>query len=303
MIKNNLQKQLRENPSLDRTSYRIGVSKIEITSNRNGIYGLVIGGKEVGLKTEKEMKDFIKKNVINKIPMYFTVGTVFNYADTVEPEYLWVKKGYTKDELVRDENGKPIKNRKGEYKIVNTPERKAKFQPNLDMSVPQIDEEKAGILYDSLKKISERNGIHVYEKIREEDKELRGGADGYFSRQFTPENPKGFIVIPTDLDPTRRVSVMLHEMGHSDMHGDLKKIAEQMGENYVPSQMRELQAESVAYLVGKNFGLSTETSSFQYLAAYTEGFELQALSKSIEIIYNECKQLTNELKAELEARV
>lgn len=302
MIKNNLQKQLRENPSLDRTSYRIGVSKIEITSNRNGIYGLVIGGKEVGLKTEKEMKDFIKKNVINKIPMYFTVGTVFNYADTVEPEYLWVKKGYTKDELVRDENGKPIKNRKGEYKIVNTPERKAKFQPNLDMSVPQIDEEKAGILYDSLKKISERNGIHVYEKIREEDKELRGGADGYFSRQFTPENPKGFIVMPTDLDPTRRVSVMLHEMGHSDMHGDLKKIAEQMGENYVPSQMRELQAESVAYLVGKNFGLSTETSSFQYLAAYTEGFELQALSKSIEIIYNECKQLTNELKAELEAR-
>lgn len=302
MIKNSLQKQLSNNPSLQQATYRIGMSKLEVTANRNGVYGLVIDGKERGLKTEKEMKDFIKHSVLNKVPMYFTVGTVFNHADTIIPEYLWVKKGFTKDELVRDENGKAIKNKRGEYKIINTPERQAKFNPSLDLSVPQIDEQKAAVLYDALKAVSERNGIHVYEKNREEDETLKGGADGYFSRDFSSENPKGYIVIPTDLDPTRKISVMLHEMGHSDMHGDLKKLAEKMGENYIPSQMREIQAESVAYLVGKNFGLSTETSSFQYLAAYTQGFELQALSKSIEIIYNECKQLTNELKTELEVR-
>lgn len=158
------------------------------------------------------------------------------------------------------------------------------------------------ILYDALKAVSERNGIHVYEKDRAEDDTLKGGADGYFSRRFDAENPKGFIVMPNDLDPTRAVSVLLHEMSHSELHGNLEKLAQRMGEDNVPSHMREIQAESVAYVVGKNFGIDSDTSSFQYLASFSKGFELQALSKSIEVIYGECKQLTAELKSELEVR-
>jgi len=302
MIKSNLEKQLKDNPSAEQAVYRIGMSKLEVTANHNGLYGLRVGGKEQGLRSENDIEKFIKYNVLGKVPMYFTVGTVFDAKDTIVPEHLWVKKGYTKAELVMDKDGKPIKNRRGEYKIINTPERQAKFQPKLDMSVPQIDEKKAAVLYEALKAVSERNGIHVYEKDRADDATLKGGADGYFSRKFSADNPKGFIVMPTDLDATRKVTVMLHEMSHSELHGDLQKLAEQMGEDNIPSHMREIQAESVAYVVGKNFGIEADISSFQYLAAYTKGFELQALSKSIEVIYNECKQLTNELSAELAAR-
>lgn len=301
MIKGNLDKQLRDDPSLPQAVYRIGMSKLEVTK-ANGLYGLRVNGKEMGLKSEKDMQKFIKHNVLGKVAMYFTVGTVFDVKDTVVPEYLWVKKGFTKAEMVKDENGKPVKNRRGEYKIINTPERQAKFQADLDMSVPEIDPAKAAILYESLKAVSERNGIHVVEKDRQDDNTLSNGADGYYSREFTKENPKGFIVMPTDLEPTKAVSVMLHEMSHSELHGNLTKLAQQMGEDKIPSKMREIQAESVAYLVGKNFGIESDLSSFQYLAAYTQGFELQALSKSIEVIYNECKQLTNELKTELEIR-
>lgn len=302
MIKGNLQKQMNENPSISQATYRVGLSKLEVTMNRNNLFGLKIDGKELGIRSENDMKNFIKNNVIGKVPMYFSVGTVFDAKDTVVPEYLWVKKGYKKEELVKDDKGKPIKNRRGEYKIVNTPERQARFNPHLDMSVPQKDPQKMAILYDALKAVSERNGIHVYEKDRAEDDTLKGGADGYFSRRFDAENTKGFIVMPNDLDPTRAVSVLLHEMSHSELHGNLEKLAQRMGEDNVPSHMREIQAESVAYVVGKNFGIDSDTSSFQYLASFSKGFELQALSKSIEVIYGECKQLTAELKSELEVR-
>lgn len=302
MIKGNLQKQMNENPSISQATYRVGLSKLEVTMNRNNLFGLKIDGKELGIRSENDMKNFIKNNVIGKVPMYFSVGTVFDAKDTVVPEYLWVKKGYKKEELVKDDKGKPIKNRRGEYKIVNTPERQARFNPHLDMSVPQKDPQKMAILYDALKAVSERNGIHVYEKDRAEDDTLKGGADGYFSRRFDAENPKGFIVMPKDLDPTRAVSVLLHEMSHSELHGNLEKLAQRMGEDNVPSHMREIQAESVAYVVSKNFGIDSDTSSFQYLASFSKGFELQALSKSIEVIYGECKQLTAELKSELEVR-
>lgn len=302
MIKGKLQAQMKADPSLPLASFRLGMSKLEITMNQNGLYGLRIDGKERGLKSEKDMQNFIKHNVLGKVPMYFTVGTVFDAKDTIVPEYLWMKKGFTKAEMVKDESGNPIKNRRGEYKIINTPERQAKFQPSLDMKVPEIKPENAAILYDALKAVSERNGIHVYEKTRAEDDTLKGGADGYFSRNFTDENPKGYIVMPTDLEPTKAVSVMLHEMSHSELHGDLTKLAQEMGEEKIPSAMREVQAEAVAYVVGKNFGIESSVSSFNYLAAYTKGFELQALSKSIEVIYKECKQLTTELKAELESR-
>ena len=302
MIKGNLQKQMNENPSISQATYRVGLSKLEVTMNRNNLFGLKIDGKELGIRSENDMKNFIKNNVIGKVPMYFSVGTVFDAKDTVVPEYLWVKKGYKKEELVKDDKGKPIKNRRGEYKIINTPERQARFNPHLDMSVPQKDPQKMAILYDALKAVSERNGIHVYEKDRAEDDTLKGGADGYFSRRFDAENPKGFIVMPKDLDPTRAVSVLLHEMSHSELHGNLEKLAQRMGEDNVPSHMREIQAESVAYVVGKNFGIDSDTSSFQYLASFSKGFELQALSKSIEVIYGECKQLTAELKSELEVR-
>lgn len=302
MIKGNLQKQMNENPSISQATYRVGLSKLEVTMNRNNLFGLKIDGKELGIRSENDMKNFIKNNVIGKVPMYFSVGTVFDAKDTVVPEYLWVKKGYKKEELVKDDKGKPIKNRRGEYKIINTPERQARFNPHLDMSVPQKDPQKMAILYDALKAVSERNGIHVYEKDRAEDDTLKGGADGYFSRRFDAENPKGFIVMPKDLDPTRAVSGLLHEMSHSELHGNLEKLAQRMGEDNVPSHMREIQAESVAYVVGKNFGIDSDTSSFQYLASFSKGFELQALSKSIEVIYGECKQLTAELKSELEVR-
>lgn len=303
MIMSNLRNQIKQNPG-QIAAFKVGMSNLEFTMNGNGQIGLRVKGQEKGIfASEQEVKRFISSSILGKVPMYYTVGRVFDVKDTVVPEHLWVKKGYTKDEVVKDKDGKPIKNKRGEVKIVNTPERQACFQPTMTQDIQSLkDPAKMAILYDVLKAVSARNGIPVTDVPRETDENLKGGADGYFSRQFSTENPKGFIVMPDDLEPTRKVAVLMHEMGHSDLHGNLAKLAAQMGEDKIPRHMREIQAESVAYATARQFGIETDTSSFQYLAVYSQGFELQDLKKSLDVVYAECKKLTQEISAELDAR-
>lgn len=302
MIKNNLIEQLKNNKELEQATYRLGMSKLEFTMNRNGLIGLKINGKEKGIfENDNQLKKFIQMSILNKVPMYYTVGTVFDKNDVMIPEYLWVKKGFKKEEIVRDKDGKAIKNSEGEYKIYNTPERQEKFKENLDTKIASKDPKKMAILKDVLIEISKKNGIPIYLSNEEEDDTLKT-AKGYFARVFNDKTPKGFIVINKDLEVTEKCSVLLHEMAHSDMHGSLEKLKIEMGEKEITKSMREIQAEAVAYMTASNFGIETDTSSFQYLAAYQKGFELEELQKSMDVIYKETQKLVLEIKNELEER-
>lgn len=302
MITDNLKEQIKQNP--DKTAaYRVGTSLCEFTMNKNGQTGLRIDGKERTIfPNQQKMRKFISSAILGKVPMYYSVGSVFDIKDTVIPEHLFVKSGYTADEVVKDKYGNPVKNSRGEIKIINTPKRQAKFQPKLEHSVKEKDPGKMEILYECLKAVSLRNGVSVSEVSRESDENLKNGADGYFSGQFSEKYPKGYIVLPDDLKPTNRCAVLLHEMGHSDLHGDLEKLAASMGEKNISKRMREIQAEAVSYATARQFGIETDTSSFKYLAMYSAGFDLQDLKKSLDVIYSECQKLTGEIKAELELR-
>lgn len=303
MIKNNLNSQLAKNSSLNVASYRIGKTSLEFTMNREGTWGMKVNGKENGIfNNEHEVQKFIQKSILGKVPMYYSVGTVFDVKDTMIPETLWLKEGkFKKEELALAGDGKPRKNRKGEYEVVNTPERRAKFKPSLDMDIPQLNEKKMEQFFGVLKQVSENHNIPVTEVERESDETLKGGADGYFSRKTSDEYPNGYIRLPNDLDPTRKCAVMIHEMAHSRMHSDLEKLNEKFGEN-VGRSMRETQAESVAYVVGKSFGFETDSSSFQYIAAWSKGLELQEFQKSLNYINKEAKSLIQEIEKEIEDR-
>ena len=303
MIKNNLNSQLAKNSSLNVASYRIGKTSLEFTMNREETWGMKVNGKENGIfNNEQEVQKFIQKSILGKVPMYYSVGTVFDVKDTMIPETLWLKEGkFKKEELALAGDGKPRKNRKGEYEVVNTPERRAKFKPSLDMDIPQLNEKKMEQFFGVLKQVSENHNIPVTEVERESDETLKGGADGYFSRKTSDEYPNGYIRLPNDLDPTRKCAVMIHEMAHSRMHSDLEKLNEKFGEN-VGRSMRETQAESVAYVVGKSFGFETDSSSFQYIAAWSKGLELQEFQKSLNYINKEAKSLIQEIEKEIEDR-
>jgi 5'(3')-deoxyribonucleotidase len=303
-IKSNLTDQLSKDPSLTEASYRLGTSNLEFTMNRaNHLIGFKVNGKEQQIfGSDDEAKRFIDRAIIGKVPTGFTVGTVFDAKDVIVPEYLWVKSGYTKEEIAPDEKGNPVKNRRGEVRIFNTPERQARFQTELDTRIVAKDPVKMQALFDACVAASERKGVPVSLAEKADDSTLDGGAKGYFSRQFTEDKPNGFIVIDNSLEITEKCAVLFHEMGHADLHKNLEALAKSMGEDKITREMREVQAEATAYAVASTFRIETDTSSFQYLAAYARGFELQDFQKSLDVIYRETQALTNDIKAELDIR-
>lgn len=309
----NLSAQLAKNPN-QTAVYRVGKTGMELTMiNNTNQMGVKVNGKEVGfLDTPKKQREFIDSNILNKMVAGFNVNYVFDVSDTIVPEKLWVRESEAKkSELVLDKNGEPIKGTrayKGKVQIYNTPERQAGFQPSLDLSVVEKDPDKMRTLFDTIKSISERHGVPVTVVDRESDETLKGGADGYFHRvspDIADKYPRGYIIMPSDVlanEPTKAVANLIHEIAHSDLHGNMEKLQERMGEDKITRDMKEVQAEATAYLTAKQYGLDTATSSFSYLAVWSKGFDMQTFEKSLDVINTEATKLVSEINAELAVR-
>lgn len=300
-IKSSLNKQLEENSSQEVVEHNLniaGTAKITLSRNIPNQYGLILNGKSRGILTEEQLGRFIKDHVLNKLVQRYSVGTVFDIKQCSIPEFLWLKEGkFKKEELALNDQGEPVQSKRGEFRVKNSDDRIKKFNPELDKHIEPIDEKKATILLKALRNVSGQNGVPVYDVERSSDDTLKGGADGYFSRAENQKNTngKGYIILPTDLEnKTKLVSVLMHEMTHSDIHGTIEKAA------LYDRNVRELQAEATAYSVASQFGIETDTSSFQYLAAWQKDLDFKDLRKNLEVIYNECQTVTKEIGAELD---
>lgn len=298
-IKKIMNEQFKKDSNLELATYKLGQSSVTFNMTKNGLFEIKINDKVVQSKlSEDKLRKFIDNNILGKVPIYFGVATVFDVNDTTnEVEYLWLKSGFKKEELALDEKGNAIKNKRGEYKIINTDERKNKFDINLDIKIEEKDTDKMNMLYDVLKSISVKNSIPVNEKNKAEDEVLSDGALGYYHRK------NNNIVIDESLGVTNKVSVMFHEMAHSRLHSDLEQFKEEMGNDIeVTKSLKEVQAEAVACITASNFGINTETHSFNYLASWSNGRELNELEKSLTLIWNESKSLMNDISKELKER-
>jgi antirestriction protein ArdC len=94
---------------------------------------------------------------------------------------------------------------------------------------------------------------------------------GYFSRE-TRE-----IVLQEGMTELQNVSVLIHELAHSLLHADEK--ARNQAKND-----KEIQAESVSYLVCKSLGLDTSCWSFGYVGGWAKSLELEELRAAEELI-------------------
>ena len=75
------------------------------------------------------------------------------------------------------------------------------------------------------------------------------------------------------------LKTMLHEISHATLHRRKK--------NEPPSKdqhTREVEAESVAYVVCQHFGIDTSDYSFGYVAGWSKGKELDELKASLDTI-------------------
>ena len=105
-----------------------------------------------------------------------------------------------------------------------------------------------------------------------------GKADGYFSLN---ENK---IVLSVYLGPTQTILAALHEIAHAKLH-NLEVKNQEAEQGIVKDQKtREVEAESIAYVVCQRYGIQTGENSFGYIASWSKDKEVPQLQNSLQTI-------------------
>lgn len=112
------------------------------------------------------------------------------------------------------------------------------------------------------------------------EKELSPDLGGYFRFK---DKDNLHIVLNNKFGITSRFTTLLHEWTHYHLHNPFKKETEWIIEKF-KKQDKEIQAESVAYIVAKHFGIDSSPESFKYVASWSKEKDIKDLKTSMEII-------------------
>ena len=108
-----------------------------------------------------------------------------------------------------------------------------------------------------------------------EFEDITTGAKGYYSKA---ENR---IAINDEMSEVQNVKTLLHESAHQKLHS---VEALQMREGKPSRADKEVEAESVAYVICQHFGINTSDYSFAYVAGWAEGKDISQLKESLDTI-------------------
>ena len=157
--------------------------------------------------------------------------------------------------VILDESGNPIQ----EMRVVNL----THFKTTTVFDISQTSGDPLPSLVDDLtgssnevkaiiQTIQSVCTIPIEFKTETEDLSFMTGAKGYYS----PRKDK--IVINKDLEDLQTAKTLIHEYAHSILHKETDKNQSQ----------REIEAESLAFVICDHFGIDTSEYSFGYIASY-----------------------------------
>lgn len=106
---------------------------------------------------------------------------------------------------------------------------------------------------------------------------IEGPAKGYY------DGGEKRIVIQKGMSQAQTAKTIIHEIAHGKLHDT--DFGTQT-DNKLDRNTKEVQAESVAYVVAQHYGLDTSDYSFGYIASWSKGKELDELEDSLEAIRN-----------------
>lgn len=70
----------------------------------------------------------------------------------------------------------------------------------------------------------------------------------------------------------------------------------------MPTRMKEVQAEAVAYIVNKSLGINTDNYSFNYIASWSGSRRMSEIKQSLDVINNEAAALYEEIRRDMDER-
>ena len=121
------------------------------------------------------------------------------------------------------------------------------------------------------------------------------GSDGFYSQTEKK------IHLREGMSEVQTMAAAVHEMAHATLHDldmkDPEASAEKLGKDRAT---KEVEAESVAYVVNQYFGIETGENSFGYVAAWSKDKELPELMASLDTIRKTADGMITKMEASLE---
>ena len=118
-------------------------------------------------------------------------------------------------------------------------------------------------------------------------------------QEISQQERKGFynsqthsIVIRKGMNQYQTLKTEIHEVAHSILH--------QKSSEFISKEQKEFEAESVAYIVCKNYGVDTSDYTFAYLSSWTnKGERIADFENSLKTITNTARDLIKKIDKEL----
>jgi Zn-dependent peptidase ImmA (M78 family) len=121
---------------------------------------------------------------------------------------------------------------------------------------------------------------------------VTSGAKGFFS----PDMHK--ICVQSGMSEVQTVKTIIHEMAHALLHD--KTDNPDLVQDPKTKNTKEVEAESIAYVVCQHFGIDTSDYSFGYIAGWSSGKETKELKASMDTIRVTASKMIVELESAME---
>ena len=116
---------------------------------------------------------------------------------------------------------------------------------------------------------------------------VESGAKGYYHHDDSDK----YIMVKEGMSDAQTIKTLLHEIAHAKLgHGDKDCPYDRA--------TRELQAESVAYVVSGYLGIDTGDYTFEYLASWNEGKTTDNVKKQLDIVQKTASGIINNINQE-----
>lgn len=187
-----------------------------------------------------------------------------------------------------DADGEPIKETKevtiNAFKVVSTfdvSQTDGKEIPTIGVNELVGNIEGYGMILEALKEVS---------PVPISFEDIASGAKGYYHQT------EKRIAIQEGMSGVQTIKTAIHEMAHQKLHAIISP-------DVMDKQSREskeVEAESVAYVVCQHLGINTADYSFGYVAGWSDGKEVPELKASLQTIRNAAADMITAIDQKLE---